>query len=81
MATEIEPLERKETEAILETMRQRLAKEFGVTLVEDSNGAWGKAGTRYLTLRFNNFEVQMEVSSVSDNNLNRLVAWERENPK
>lgn len=46
------PLDKHRVEFELDTMRRKLAKEFGVTVVTDYNGAWGKAGTTHLTLRF-----------------------------
>jgi len=55
----------EQTNAILEEMRQKIAKEFGVTLQDDPNGAWGQAGQRYLTLRFGDSEVSMTINTVA----------------
>lgn len=77
------PLPRHYTEAILEALRQKLAKTFGVTLTEDHNGAWGPAGVRRFTLRFNHerdhVEVMLAVGAVSSRAEDRAQdAYERE---
>lgn len=45
------PLDRKRVDAIMEMVRVRLAKEFGVTVQQDESGAWGLAGSHTVTLR------------------------------
>lgn len=61
---EVATLNYVQTNAILEEMRQKIAKEFGVTLQDDPNGAWGQAGKRYLTLRFGDSEVSMTINKI-----------------
>lgn len=64
---ETSPLSYEQTNAILEEMRKKIAKEFGVTLQDDPNGAWGQAGRRYLTLRFGGSEVSLTINQVVSN--------------
>jgi hypothetical protein len=64
---ETAPLSHEQTDKILEEMRKKIAKEFGVTLQDDPNGAWGQAGKRYLTLRFGDSEVSLTVNQVVSN--------------
>lgn len=45
-------LSRTETETAIEALRSRLAGVCGITVIQDHNGASGKAGTTYMTLRF-----------------------------
>ena len=68
---DIAPLDRETVEKIVEHMRKQIAGQMGVTLQEDHNGAWGRAGARYLTVRFGNpddksdlVEVHMEIKSI-----------------
>lgn len=63
-------LNHTEVQALLETLRKKLAKSCGVTLVEDASGEYGPLGTNYLTLRFNGAEgrlvkVSTQVTQVS----------------
>ena len=56
----------EQTDNILEQMRTKIAREFGVTLQQDHNGAGnGDAGSRYLTLRFGDFTVSTKILSVA----------------
>lgn len=56
----------EQTDNILEQMREKIAREFGVTLQQDHNGAGGgDAGSRYLTLRFGDFTVSTKILSVA----------------
>ena len=68
-----------ETDAALEQMRQKLAQNFGVTLVQDHNGAGGPAGARYLCLRFGDFTVSTTITQVSSYTADtQHDAWMRE---
>lgn len=58
-------LSHDEVEIALEQMRKKIAKEFGVTLVQDVNGVEGPAGARYLTLRFGDFTVSTTINQIS----------------
>lgn len=68
-----------ETDAALEQMRQKLAQNFGVTLVQDHNGSGGPAGARYLCLRFGDFTVSTTITQVSSYKADTAHdAWMRE---
>jgi len=56
------PLELKHVELLIEEMRRRLANEFGVTVTQDHNGAWGPLGQRLVTLRFYDDEDFVDIS-------------------
>ncbi|MNY42498.1 hypothetical protein D3C86_1773920 [compost metagenome] len=58
-------LDHAHVEGILEEMRKKIAKEFGVTVVQDCNGAHGQAGVRYMTLRFGDNEVSFTINSIT----------------
>lgn len=58
-------LEHQQVEGILEEMRKKIAKDFGVTVVQDCNGAHGQAGGRYMTLRFGDNEVSFTINTIT----------------
>lgn len=72
MNKDIAPLSSRKTEEIIEKMRKLLASEFGVTVQQDHNGAWGRQGTTYVTLRFRDdndfYEISMQVEDVRSEN-------------
>lgn len=83
-----EPLNLDHTQTILEEMRLLLveSKKFGVTLVEDDNGAWGPLGACYLTLRFTNsnddhVEVMMRVDRVVSRDVEKQARYDRDYPQ
>lgn len=62
-------MDRKSTVDAIEEMRKLLAKQFGVTIVEDHSGQFGDLGAQYCTVRWNNAdgdfcEVHMHIKSV-----------------
>lgn len=72
-------LSHEQVDAALEQMRKRMASVFGVTLVQDHNGAWGMAGARHVTLRFGDFNVSLQVTQVTSHTADaQQAAWERE---
>lgn len=89
MSKEIECLERKEVNSALEYMRTMLAKQFGVTLTEDVNGAWGPMGTHRVTLRFTDPKqkdlgmicVTMAVEELSSSTVDQRAQYERDHPQ
>lgn len=66
MEDDVEHLTKTETDSILETLRKKLSTIGGVSLVEDYNGAFGHAGTIYLTMRWEDYEVTTIVKNVRD---------------
>lgn len=76
---EIAPLPKQTVDQVIEVMRVKLAKEFGVTVVQDHNGAHGPAGMRYMTLRFGDHAVSFQVTSIESQRENAAHnAWLRE---
>lgn len=69
------PLDHNRVEKELETIRKKIANEFGVTLATDYNGAWGKAGTTYLTLRFKD-ELGHRMEATFE--LTKLSSWQED---
>lgn len=45
-------MDRQTTRDLIEMARKKLAKEFGVTVVEDHSGEFGPLGATYLTIRW-----------------------------
>lgn len=61
----------QETDNIIEQMRTKIAREFGVTITQDHNGAGnGDAGSRYMTLRFGDCTVSTKILSVESHEAN-----------
>lgn len=64
--SETAPLSRDHVERVLRLMTSEISSktDFGVTLTQDHNGAWGPLGQRLLTLRFGDGKDHIEVSMI-----------------
>ena len=71
---------REQVETHLEQVRTKLAKEFGVTVTEDTSGAWGPIGARYVTLRHNDMEVFMLIQNISSWKADKALRDSETNP-
>ncbi len=60
---ETAPLDREHVDRIIEDLRKRIANSgIGITVGQDHNGAWGRAGTTNMTLRFSHNKDLVQVS-------------------
>lgn len=67
-----------EMSTAMERLRAALAKQVGITLVQDANGSYGRAGTTYMTLRFliegRSYEASFTLEQLSCREADRALA-------
>jgi len=57
---------RDKVEEALEDFRKRIARSgFGVTIQTDHNGAWGRMGKTYVTLRSGDLTYSLELTQLT----------------
>lgn len=63
---ETAPIGRDKVEEALEDFRKRIARSgFGFTIQTDHNGAWGRMGKTYITLRSDDLTYSLELTRIT----------------